>query len=69
MTGLDFAAWSSDRNSQTLINQVNQDEQQAATRGFKYTPTVVVQGAKGEAAPIVGNTDYSTLEAKIRSVS
>ena len=61
--------WSSERNSQTLINQVNQDQQQAAARGFRYTPTIVVQGAKGEAAPIVGNTDYATLAAKIRSVS
>lgn len=69
VTGLDFAKWSSDRNSQTLINQVNQDQQQAASKGYNSTPTIVVQGAKGEAAPIVGNTDYATLQAKIRSVS
>jgi protein-disulfide isomerase len=69
VTGLNFAKWSSERNSQTLINQVTQDQQQAASKGFRYTPTIVVQGAKGEAAPIVGNTDYATLEAKIRSVS
>ncbi len=68
VTGLDFAKWSSDRNSPSLTAQVNQDEQQAATKGFSSTPTIVVQGPKGQAAPIVGNTDYATLQAKIKSV-
>jgi protein-disulfide isomerase len=69
VTGLNFAKWSSDRSSQTLINQVNHDEQQAASKGYNSTPTIVVQGAKGQAAPIVGNTDYASLQAKIKSVS
>jgi protein-disulfide isomerase len=68
VTGLNFATWSAGRNSQSLINQVNQDQQQAASKGYNSTPTIVVQGAKGEAAPIVGNVDYATLEAKIKSV-
>ena len=66
--GLNFAKWSTDRTSASLTAQVSQDQQQAATKGYSSTPTIVVQGAKGEAAPIVGNTDYATLEAKIKSV-
>jgi protein-disulfide isomerase len=68
VTGLNFATWSATRSSQTLINQVNQDQQQAASKGYNSTPTIVVRGAKGEAAPIVGNADYATVEAKIKSV-
>jgi protein-disulfide isomerase len=68
VTGLNFATWSGERNSQTLINQVNQDQQQAQSKGYNSTPTIVVQGAKGEAAPIVGNADYAAVEAKIKSV-
>lgn len=66
--GLNFATWSTDRTSPTLTAQVNQEQQEAATKGFNSTPTIVVQGAKGTAAPIVGNTDYATLESRIKSV-
>jgi protein-disulfide isomerase len=68
VTGLDLAKWSSDRNSPSLTAQVTQDEQAAQTKGFNSTPTIVVQGVKGEAAPIVGNTDYATLESRVKSV-
>ncbi len=68
VTGLDFSKWSTDRTSPTLISQVNQDQQAAASKGYNSTPTIVVSGAKGEAAPLVGNVDYPTLEAKIKSV-
>jgi protein-disulfide isomerase len=68
VTGLNVSKWSSQRSSQTLINQVNQDQQSAASKGYNSTPTIVVQGAKGEAAPLVGNVDYATLQAKIKSV-
>jgi len=68
VTGLDFSKWSTDRTSPTLISQVNQDQQAAQSKGFNSTPTIVVQGPKGEAAPLVGNVDYGTLQAKIKSV-
>jgi protein-disulfide isomerase len=68
VTGLNFDKWSTDRTSPSLIAQVNQDQQTAASKGYNSTPTIVVKGPKGEAAPIVGNTDYASLEAKIKSV-
>jgi len=68
VTGLDFAKWSTDRTSSSLTAQVTQDEQTAASKGFNSTPTIVVQGPKGDAAPIVGDTDYGTLESRIKSV-
>jgi protein-disulfide isomerase len=68
VTGLDVAKWNKDRTNPQLIAQVNQDQQQAATKGYNSTPTIVVAGAKGQAAPIVGNADYASLQAKIQSV-
>jgi protein-disulfide isomerase len=66
--GLDFTTWRSARPRASLVAQVARDEQEAHTKGYTSTPTIVVQGARGQAAPIFGNTDYATLEAKIKSV-
>lgn len=68
VSGLSFAKWNSDRTSSSLLNQVSQDEQQAASKGYNSTPTIVVSGPKGTAAPIVGDTDYGTLQSRIKSV-
>ncbi len=67
--GLNFAKWQSDRNSSSLTSQVTQDQQFAASQGYNSTPTIVVKGPKGQAQPIVGDTDYATLERAITSVS
>lgn len=67
--GLTYAKWSSDRTSSTLTSQVTSDQQQASAAGFNSTPTIVVQGPKGEAQPIVGDTDYGTLQSAINQVS
>ena len=67
--GLNFAQWSSARTSSNLTAQVAADEQAAAAKGFNSTPTIVVQGPKGQAQPIVGATDYGSLESVINSVS
>jgi len=64
---LNFSKWSTDRNSPSLTAQVNADQQAAAAKGFNSTPTIVVQGSKGAAQPIVGNTDYASLESAIKS--
>ena len=45
------------------------DEQQALSRGYNSTPTIVVQGPKGQAQPIVGAVSYKSLESTIKSVS
>jgi len=66
--GFDFAKWQSDSKSPTLVAQVTQDQQLAASQGYNSTPTIVVQGPKGKAQPIVGNTDYGTLQTAIKSV-
>jgi protein-disulfide isomerase len=66
--GLNYSKWSSDRTSSALTSQVTADEQSAASKGYNSTPTIVVLGPKGQAQPIVGDTDYGTLEAKIKSV-
>jgi protein-disulfide isomerase len=69
ISGLNFSKWSSDRTSSTLTSQVTQDEQAAAAKGYNSTPTLVVSGPKGQAQPIVGDTDYGTLQHAIQSVS
>ncbi len=67
--GLNFSQWKSAGTNPAYTQQVNSDQQQAATHGFNSTPTVVVQGPKGAAQPIVGATDYGTLQSAIKSVS
>ena len=69
VSGLNFSRWSSDRTSQTLINQVTADQQSAAKQGFDSTPTIVISGPKGTATPLVGNVSYSDLQNAIQSVS
>jgi protein-disulfide isomerase len=66
--GLNYSQWSSDSKSSTYTSQVTADEQAASARGFNSTPTLVVQGPKGQAQPIVGVTDYGSLESAIKSV-
>jgi len=69
ISGLNFAKWNSDRGSSTLTSQVTADEQAAASKGYRYTPTIIVTGPKGQAQAIVGDTDYGTLQRAIQSVS
>ena len=65
---LNFSKWSSERNSPTLSAQVVADQQDASSKGYNSTPTIVVSGPKGAAKPIVGDTDYGTLSSAIKSV-
>ncbi len=68
--GLNYSKWSSDRGSSSLAGQVNADQQAAANAGYNSTPTIVIQGPKGQAQPIVGNPNsYSQLESAINAVS
>jgi protein-disulfide isomerase len=67
--GLNYGKWISDRNLPSVTTQVTQDTQLAASKGYSSTPTLVVQGPKGTAQPIVGDTDYGSLESAIKSVS
>jgi protein-disulfide isomerase len=67
--GLNFPAWKTASTNPTYTTQVQSDQQQATTHGFNSTPTIVVTGPKGSAQPIVGDTDYGTLQSAIKSVS
>jgi protein-disulfide isomerase len=67
--GLNYSQWSSARTSSSLTGQVAADEQSARSRGFDSTPTILVQGPKGQAPAIVGDASYSDIESAIKSVS
>ncbi len=67
--GLNYNQWLSDRGSSALTAQVTADQNAATAAGYQSTPTVVVQGPKGQAQPIVGAADYAQLQSAIKSVS
>jgi protein-disulfide isomerase len=67
--GLNFSAWQTASADPKYTQQVQSDQQTAAGHGYNSTPTLVVSGPKGQAQPIVGNTDYGTLQSAIKSVS
>jgi protein-disulfide isomerase len=67
--GLNYNKWFSASQSSTLQQQVTQDENIASAKGYNSTPTIAISGPKGDAQPIVGNTDYGTVESTINQVS
>lgn len=67
--GLNYSTWQLDRQQSSLTGQVKADQSAASTAGYSDTPTVVIQGPKGRAQPIVGLGDYSSYETAINSVS
>jgi len=68
VSGLSYTKWLSDSQRQTLANQVSADERLAASLGFNSTPTFTIAGPKGQTQPVVGDTDYGTLETAINAV-
>jgi protein-disulfide isomerase len=66
--GLNYTTWLTNSKSSSYTSQVTADGQAAAAKGYNSTPTITIQGPKGAAQPIVGTTDYGTLEAAIKSV-
>jgi protein-disulfide isomerase len=69
ISALNYSKWLADRTSPNLTAQVTADAQTAQSKGYSSTPTLVVQGPKGTASPIVGDTDYASLESAIKSVT
>jgi protein-disulfide isomerase len=68
--GLNISRWAADRQSQSLQAQVTNDGQVASARNFVYTPTIVVQGPKGQATPIQSlPSSYGQLTSEINAVS
>ena len=66
--GLDYGRWSSDKDLNALRRKVVSDEQIARAQNLNQTPTIVVQGPRGRAKPIVGEPSYAILQAAIASV-
>jgi protein-disulfide isomerase len=67
--GLNYSQWLSASKSSSYVSQVTSDQQAAAGQGFTSTPTLTIQGPKGQATPIQQLVDYPTLESAIKSVS
>ena len=67
--GLDYSKWALDAGQSSLKTEVTSDQNTASSKGYKSTPTVVIQGPKGQAQPLVGDYPYTDLEAAIKSVS
>ena len=68
--GLSYSAWLAATQSPTYQGQVTADGQAAQAKGYTSTPTIVIQGPKGQAQPIVGDPQsYGQLESEISSVS
>lgn len=67
---LNFSTWSLDAGQSSLKAQVTADENLASSKGYNSTPTVVIQGPKGQAQPIVGGGyPYSEYQSEVNSVS
>lgn len=67
--GLDYTKWVRDAGQSSLKSQVTADQNFATSKGYNSTPTIVVQGPKGQAQPLVGDYPYSDVEAAIKQVS
>lgn len=69
--GLDYSKWASDlKGDSSLTSQVTSDGDTAQQLGYKYTPTIVVKGPKGEAQPIQGvPSSWSELQQELTAVS
>ncbi len=69
VTGLNFATWSSDRQSPNFTKQVTNDEAAASSLGLNSTPSLIFKGPKGQTQPIRGALTYAGLQEAIKSVS
>jgi protein-disulfide isomerase len=69
ISGLSMTKWQTDRNNQSLGNQVATDEQTGTTAGVSGTPTLVLQGPKGNAPVTAGVPSYSQLQQAIKQVT
>jgi protein-disulfide isomerase len=68
LRGLDYQQWRADSGRPSLRARVAAEGRTASRQGFQFTPTIVVQGPRGKAGPLVGAADYGSLQAAIRSV-
>jgi protein-disulfide isomerase len=69
--GLNYSKWQSDAAGASAKAQVTADQSLASSKGLQSnTPTVLIQGPRGQAQPIIGGGyPYSAYETAIKSVS
>ena len=67
VSGLNVAAWKSDRSESALSSQVSGDEQAAAAAGANATPTLVIKGPGGTKA-LDGDVPYADVASAIAAV-
>lgn len=66
--GLNYNQWLSQYQSSTLTSQVQSENQTAISQNFGGTPTIIIQGPKGQTQPTSGDVPYSDLESGIHAV-
>jgi protein-disulfide isomerase len=67
--GLNYQKWLSDSQNPSLANQVNSDQQIAASHGWNSTPTIVIKGPKGQAQAIQGvPASFSQYQSEFNQV-
>ncbi len=66
--GLNYNQWLSQYQSSTLASQVQSENQQAVAQNFGGTPTIIIQGPKGQTQPASGNIPYSNLQSGVNEV-
>jgi protein-disulfide isomerase len=67
--GLNMSAWQTALDDPTLAAQVTADQNDARTLGVSGTPTLILQGPKGQAAPSASVPTYAQLEQAIKQVA
>ncbi|HEY2653262.1 MAG TPA: thioredoxin domain-containing protein [Solirubrobacteraceae bacterium] len=61
--GLNYNQWLSQYQSSTLTSQVQSESQYALSQNWNGTPTIIIQGPKGQTQPTSGAIPYSDLQS------
>ncbi|HEY2658013.1 MAG TPA: thioredoxin domain-containing protein [Solirubrobacteraceae bacterium] len=67
--GLNLTQWQTDRQDASLATQVAADATAGHNIGVSGTPTLILQGPKGQAAPNASVPTYAQLQQAIKQVS
>jgi protein-disulfide isomerase len=67
--GLNLTKWQTDRQDASLATQVAADATAGHNIGVSGTPTLILQGPKGQAAPNASVPTYAQLQQAIKQVS
>lgn len=67
--GLNYGQWFSQYTSSSLASQVNSENRTARAANYQGTPTIILQGPKGQTQAASGDIPYGDIEAGIKAVS